>query len=126
MNDSLGRRRGLYRSRRGAILGVCRGIAQYFDISLFWTRVIVIVGTCFSGFWLGIGLYLLAALIIKPEPILPLEDDSDREFYHSYAGSRVMALQRLKRTYDNLDRRIQRMEAIVTAREYDWDRRIRE
>jgi phage shock protein C len=37
-----------------------------------------------------------------------------------------MALHRLKRTYDNLDRRIQRMESIVTSREYDWDRRLNE
>jgi phage shock protein C len=35
-------------------------------------------------------------------------------------------LHRLKRTYDNLDRRIQRMEHIVTSREYDWDRRLNE
>ncbi|MBP1742726.1 MAG: pspC [Deltaproteobacteria bacterium] len=33
---------GLYRSRKGAILGVCRGIAEYFDFSVFWTRAIAI------------------------------------------------------------------------------------
>ncbi len=37
-----------------------------------------------------------------------------------------MAIQRIKRVYDSLDRRIQRMEAIVTARDYDWDRRLNE
>jgi len=37
-----------------------------------------------------------------------------------------MALHRLKRTFDNLDRRIQRIESIVTARDYDWERRLRE
>ena len=30
--------RGLYRSRNGVILGVCRGIADYFDLSAFWIR----------------------------------------------------------------------------------------
>jgi phage shock protein C len=35
-----------------------------------------------------------------------------------------MALHRLKKTFDSLDRRIQRMEGIVTAKEYDWDRRL--
>ena len=35
---------GLYRSRNGAILGVCRGLAEYFDFSVFWARAISISG----------------------------------------------------------------------------------
>jgi phage shock protein C len=41
-------------------------------------------------------------------------------------GSRAMGLQRLKRTFNNLDRRVQHMESIVTGREFDWERRFRE
>lgn len=63
---------------------------------------------------------------MKPEPVMPLQTDADAEFYNSYVTSRSAALQRLKRTYDNLDRRIQRIEDIVTNREYDWDRRLSE
>lgn len=37
-----------------------------------------------------------------------------------------MALNRLKRSFDNLDRRIRRMEHIVTTREYDWERKLNE
>ncbi|MBW1886892.1 MAG: PspC domain-containing protein, partial [Deltaproteobacteria bacterium] len=48
-------RNGLYRSRSGAILGVCRGIAEYFDFSVFWTRAITIVLLFFSGFWPVMG-----------------------------------------------------------------------
>ena len=125
--ESIGRRgKTLYRSRRGAILGVCKGIADYMEFSLFWTRVIVLLSTLFTGMWPGIGLYFLAALLMKPEPVMPIETDDDREFYHAYTSSRTMALQRLKRTYDNLDRRIQRMEDAVTARDFDWERRLRE
>jgi phage shock protein C len=119
-------RRALYRSRNGAILGVCKGLADYMDFSVFWTRVIVLVSTLFTGIWPGIGLYFLAGLLMKPEPVLPLESEDDREFYHSYTGSRTMAVQRLKRMFDNLDRRIQRMEDIVTARDFDWERRLKE
>ncbi|MBI3301825.1 MAG: hypothetical protein HYZ72_07070 [Deltaproteobacteria bacterium] len=71
-------------------------------------------------------LYFLAALLMKPEPVLPLETEGEQEFYNSYASSRRMALHRLKRTYDTLDRRIQRIESIVTSREYDWERRLNE
>src|SRR6266851_5440263 len=119
-------RNGLYRSRKGMILGVCKGIAEYFDLSVTGTRILACIVLVFSGVWPMVVLYFLAALLMKPEPVLPLETEGEQEFYNSYASSRRMALHRLKRTYDNLDRRIQRMEHIVTAREYDWERRLNE
>lgn len=119
-------RMGLYRSRSGKILGVCKGLAEYFDLPVFWMRVIAIVLLFVSGVWPMVIVYFVAALLMKPEPVLPLETEGEQEFYNSYATSRSMALHRLKRLYDNLDRRIQRMEHIVTAREYDWERRLNE
>jgi phage shock protein C len=89
-------------------------------------RVIAVVLLFISGIWPMVIVYFVAALLMKPEPILPLETEEEQEFYDSYASSRRMALHRLKRTYDNLDRRIQRIESIVTSREYDWDRRLNE
>jgi len=116
--------RTLYRSRNGVILGVCRGVATHLDFSVFWTRVIAVVSLIFTGIWPVLGLYFLAALLMKPEPVIPLCNDEDWEFYHAYATSRAMAIQRLKRTFDHLDRRIQRMESVVTSRDYDWERRL--
>ncbi len=118
------RRSGPYRMRHGMILGVCKGIADYFDRSVFWTRMIAAGLWLFTGFWPITGLYLLAALLMKPEPVLPFETEAEEEFYNSLTSSRQMALHRLKRTFDRLNRRIQRMEDIVTAREYDWERRF--
>jgi len=124
MSNFTPRQRMLYRSRRGIIFGVCQGLAEYLNVSVFWTRVVAVACLLLSGFWLIVGLYLLAALVMKPEPVLPPHDEEDSEFYHSYATSRTMALLRLKRAHEHLDRRIQRMESIVTSREYDWDRRF--
>ena len=117
-------RTGLYRSRNGMIFGVCKGVAKYLDFSLSWTRVILLVSLVFTGIWPLVGVYCLAALLMKPEPVLTIETEEEQEFYDSYVSSRSVALNRLKRTFDKLDRRIQRMEQIVTAREYDWERRL--
>lgn len=119
-------RKGLYRARDGAIFGVCKGVARYLDVSVFWTRVAVLVIFFLSGLWPLVMLYILAALLMKPEPVLPLETAEDTEFYHTYVTSRSAALHRLKRTYDNLERRIRRIEDIVTNTEYDWERRLNE
>lgn len=117
-------RRGIYRSREGIIFGVCRGVAEHFDFSIFWARVLAIILLFVSGFWPAIGLYLIATLLMKPAPIIPLKTEDEQEFYDSYANSRHLAARRLKRRYENLERRIRRMEHIVTAREFDWDEKL--
>lgn len=117
-------RGGIYRSRNGIVLGVCRGIAEYFDFSVFWTRAIVLIVLFFSGFWPIMALYFVAALLMKPEPVIPIESDDQREFYESYMYSRKGAIERLRRRYENLERRIQRMEHTVTSKDFDWDRRL--
>ncbi|MBI2423587.1 MAG: PspC domain-containing protein [Candidatus Hydrogenedentes bacterium] len=117
---------GPYRSRNGRIFGVCRGLAEYFDFSVVWMRILWIGGLFITGIWPAGVAYIVLALVLKPEPVLPLCTEDDAEFYNSYTSSRSMALMRLKRTYENLDRRIQRIESIVTAKDYDWDRRLKE
>ncbi len=117
-------RGGLYRSRRGVILGVCRGIADYFGFSIFWTRAIALIFLFLSGLWPAVILYLIAALLMKPEPVIPIHSEAEQEFYDSYTHSRHGAVQRLKQRYEKLERRIQRMEDIVTSREFDWENRL--
>jgi len=116
--------RGLYRSRDGAILGVCRGIAEYFDFSVFWIRAIVVVLLFFTCFWPVLILYFIASLVMKPEPVRPIETEDEQEFYDSYTYSRQDATRRLKRRFENLERRIRRMEDAVTAREFDWEQKL--
>lgn len=117
-------RDGIYRSRTGVIFGVCRGLAEHFDFSLFWARAIAIIFLVVSGFWPAIGLYLIATLLMKPAPVVPLKTEAEQEFYDSYTHSRHMAARRLKRRFESLERRLQRMEHIVTAREFDWESKI--
>ena len=57
----------LYREKEGRkILGVCMGIAKYFDIDPTLIRLIWIITIfCFGG---GLLAYLLAALILPERP----------------------------------------------------------
>jgi len=118
------RDRGPYRSRRGVIFGVCRGLADYFDFSVFWIRFFLVFIFFLSGIWPVVGLYIIASLLMKPEPVRPIETEEEQEFYDSYVNSRKRATQRLKRRYGSLERRIQRMEDTVTGREYEWDQKL--
>lgn len=66
-DDGYGRG-GLYRSRNGMIAGVCAGFAEHFDLSVFWTRVIATGVVICTGFWPGVFIYLIAALVMKKDP----------------------------------------------------------
>ncbi len=116
---------GIYRARNGVFLGVCKGVADYFDLSVFWLRLALVIVFIFSGFWPVIGVYLVAAFFMKPKPIKPIESEEEREFYDSYVHSPKTAAQRLRRKFDELERRIRGMEDKVTDREYEWERRFR-
>jgi len=116
---------GLYKARDGIFAGVCKGIADHFDFSVGWTRLLVIVALFITGFWPVVIAYIVAACVMKPAPVVPIRSSADAEFYQSYATSSQMALQRLKATFSKLDRRLQRLEHVITTREYDWERRMR-
>jgi phage shock protein C len=111
---------GLYRSRQGRIFGVCKGLAEYFDLSVGWIRFFTVVAFIFTGLWPVGFLYLIATLIMKPAPVITPRNAEEAEFYDSYAESRQRALDRLSRTFDRLERRLRRVEDVVTSREFNW------
>lgn len=119
------RQGGIYRSRDGFFLGVCRGVGEFFDFPVFWLRLGMVLLFIFSGFWPAIGVYLVAAFFMKLEPVRPIESEEERVFYDSYVESPRSAAERLRKKFAELDRRIRRMEDKVTGRDYDWERRFR-
>ncbi len=117
--------RTLYRSRSGWIFGVCQGLADYAQISVGWVRLLMILAGFLTSFLPVILIYIMAAIFMKPAPVLPTSEVADWEFYNAYASNRGAALAGLKRRFDSIERRTRRVESIVTDREYDWDRRFR-
>jgi len=117
-------RRGLYRSRNGVILGVCRGVADYFDFSVFWIRAIAVVLFICTGFWPIVGIYILAALLMKSDPAKSVETASTPRSGSRYRCTRNDAAERLKRKWKHLEKRIRNMEDKVTSREFDWNNRF--
>ncbi len=107
----------LYRSRQGWVLGVCKGLATFLGVPVFWVRVLVLLLTPCTGVWPMVGGYLLAAFLIRPEPALAPDNAEERAFYDEYVASRPHTLQRLRRRCDRLARRVGRLENWIAARE---------
>jgi phage shock protein C len=105
-------------------LGVCRGVADYLDFSAFWIRAILIVVFIFTGFWPIIGIYILAALLMKSDPDVSGRQGTKRNNYCRNKGAGRATAERFKRKWRHLERRIRRMEDKVTSREFDWNSRF--
>ena len=59
----------LYRSRKDVLIcGVCRGLADYFEIDPALMRVIVVLVTVFTGIVPGIVAYLILCAVLPKEP----------------------------------------------------------
>ena len=152
LRHNLGKfRQRLYRSDKGLVLGVFKGIAESLGFCVFWTRVIGVIsllGIVGGGHIFVAGFfYLLLALVMQPprtsgdtgrlgrddeaafpSPSVPFWKRERPTSVRSYRATppppaRVDLMQ-LDRQLDGLNRRIQHMETIVTDRQYDWDRRM--
>lgn len=117
---------GPYLSHSRILFGVCGGIGRHLGISPFAARLITVLFALPSGIFPCLVIYILLGLILQPEPVIDFTSESDVEFFSSIAQDRKLAAHRLRRLQESLDRRIQRMESVVTSREYEWDRRISE
>lgn len=63
-NNSDGRR--LYRSRKGELLGVCRGIAEWRDFPVASVRLIFVLLVILAG--MSLWVYIILALVLPAEP----------------------------------------------------------
>ena len=144
-------RRRLYRSSNGKLLGVFSGIAESLGYRVCTTRWVgvtalvllaVKVGASGLGVTVMVGgfFYMLLALLMQPPRaagMRPPEADEDADLMAPHAATPRWGrtghetplvprvdLAQLDRQLEGLNRRIQRMEAIVTDRQYDWERRL--
>ena len=116
----------LYRARDGKFMGVCKGLAEHFCVSVKALRALVIIAAVFSGFWPVLGLYVLLGLVLSPRPMLPCTGVDERSFYDTCVASRAEAVAHLRERVTRLDARIRKMEDVVTRRDFDWERRFRQ
>ena len=102
-----------YRRRKGRmIFGVCGGLGDHLELPAWTLRVGFILLTCFNQAF--ILLYLVLGILMKPVPREPFHSFEDEEVYNSYHTSRGDTLDRVERSFKNLDKRMQNIETIVT------------
>jgi phage shock protein C len=73
----------LYRDREnGLILGVCAGVAEYFDVRTIGVRVIAVVALVLA-FWPVLLSYLTAGLLLRDRPLPYRGREREARFWRS-------------------------------------------
>lgn len=67
----------IYKSSKMWVFEICAGFAQTFNLSLFWIRTVLVLVFVFTGFFPVGLLYLLAALLMKVEPLREPKSSSE-------------------------------------------------
>jgi phage shock protein C len=59
---------GPFRSRQGWLLGVLKGLSDYFGIPVWLLRLAIVAISVLVAFWPAIVVYVIAALIMPLQP----------------------------------------------------------
>ena len=109
---------------RGKVMGVCAGIADYFDIRLSVVRVLVIIGTIMSGIWPGVIMYFVAGFILEPKPRDLYRDEEEEKFWRQTRSEPDVTTAELRRRFRDLKRRTGELESYLTSRRFKLEREI--
>lgn len=103
----------LYRSHDSVLFGVCGGIAEYFNLPPWGVRFLYIfLSFIFLPFM--VILYIVLTITLKKRPTRPYRSGEEAAFWSQYGESRPEAMRRLQQRFQTLDKRLQRIESIVT------------
>jgi len=116
----------LYRDKKNAVIaGVCAGIADYFGFNRKGVRVAAALCLLFPPFIPFVIIsYILLALLL---PVKPSELDVEDEravFWRGVSNAPADVFGSLSLRFRELNRRLEKMEAHVTSKEFEFEREL--
>jgi phage shock protein C len=128
MNYQPNEPRRFYRSNDAVIFGVCAGIAEHFDLPVLGVRIAWVLLALIPG----IGTvpmvlsYIVLGFVLKRRPVEPVVMSSTDPFQGPSRGTHSQLIERIQERFDALDKRLQRMESIVTRPGFGLEEKYRD
>lgn len=112
--------------RRGRIMGVCAGIADYFDVRPSLIRLLAILSALMSGFFPALTVYLLLGFFLDNKPAEIAKNPEEEKFWRKARTKPEYTKVDLKNRYEDIEMRIRKMEAYMTSKQFRLTRELRE
>tara|TARA_R110002096_G_scaffold390989_3_gene585494 strand:- start:369 stop:758 length:390 start_codon:yes stop_codon:yes gene_type:complete len=110
--------------RRGKIMGVCAGIADYFDIKVGVVRFLTVITALVTGIWFVVIAYFILGFTLSPKPRDLYEDDKEEEFWKQTRKAPDYSAAELRRRFRDVERRTAEMEAYMTSKRFKLEREL--
>lgn len=112
--------------RHGKLLGVCAGIAVYFDVRPGVIRFLAILGAVFTGFWPIVIVYIIMAVVLETKPAEMYERPEEDAFWREVRTKPDYTAADMRRRFRDIEKRTQDMEAYMTSKRFRLDRELRD
>ena len=128
MNDFYKRKNPhrLFRDKEHAVLaGVCAGIAEYAGLNRKGVRIVTLLLMLFPPFFMFIVVsYVVLAIVLPVKPDNLFETPEQAEFWRGVNNAPSDVFGALRHRFRDLNVRLERMEAYVTSKEFEFDREL--
>jgi len=116
----------LYRDKKNAVIaGVCAGIADYFGFNRKGVRVATLLVMLFPPFIPFLILsYILLAVLLPVKPAELYEENEKAVFWRGVSNAPADVFGSLRHRFKELNLRLEKMEAFVTSKEFEFDREL--
>ena len=116
----------LFRDKENAILaGVCAGIAEYFGLNRKGVRLVTFLFMLFPPFFAFIAIsYIVLAIVLPVKPKDLYESTEQAEFWRGVSNAPSDVFGAMRHRFRELNRRLEKMEAFVTSREFEIDQEL--
>ncbi len=115
----------LYRDKqRGALCGVCAGLADYFGFDVTVVRILTCVGAlCFPIIFF---IYFAMCLLLPVKPAQLYRDHQDEKFWRSVRRSPSNTFSGVRHKFREMEARLERMERYVTSPRFKLDQEFQD
>lgn len=117
-------RRFVRSADRAVIAGVCAGLADYFGFKLRMTRLLAIIALCMAP-PVTLMIYFGAVLLIPSVHDPQRQPGHDPNFDQALRSAPRQTMTDVRRRYQQLDRRLARIERYVTSPRFNLDQEFR-
>jgi len=116
----------LFRDKQNAMVaGVCAGIAEYWDFNRKGVRAACVLMMLFPPFIpFVIVSYIVLALVLPVKPANLYKDEEQAVFWRGVSNAPADVFGSLRHRFRELNLRLEKMEAFVTSKEFEFDREL--
>lgn len=111
--------------RHGRCMGVCAGMADYFDVRPGVMRLLTIVGALMTGIWPVAIAYVFLGFYLDRKPKELYERPEEDAFWRQARNRPDYTAVDLRRRFRDIEQRTRNLEAYVTSKRFRLDRELK-